>query len=368
MTTVPKIATCTHRNKPSFRWRIGGKPRYRQIGPGDVEQQKMALALEILHGPALKILSKTLTDHVNDYIRTVSTTINKKWGALVGQRLRRIIAHSGITELGELTVSRINLAVCELRCSPRKPRRDPECYRFLSENSRNHHRQTAKSFSKWLADEGRTATYQLRALKKPKVKIQPNRRDALHPDEVATLVAVTHQSTRIIEAYDGPTRAWLYQLAACTGLRRGELATLTTDSFDWAEKAIRLPSDDTKNSEGAKCRIPRKLLPGLRKWLGQRVGLVFPHLNIRRVCRLIDLDLEAAGIPVRTSEGKRSFHSLRNGFITAMWAMGLPGTVVMRLARHSDIRLTVAYDRGLPGESDAIDALVPVVPRSPRGS
>lgn len=59
---------------------------------------------------------------------------------------------------------------------------------------------------------------------------------------------------------------------------------------------------------------------------------------------MIRFDLEAAGIEYRTPDGKfKDWHALRHAFITRAWRSDAKANVVKDLARHSDIRQTLAY-------------------------
>ncbi|MFO7901230.1 MAG: protein phosphatase 2C domain-containing protein [Planctomycetota bacterium] len=60
--------------------------------------------------------------------------------------------------------------------------------------------------------------------------------------------------------------------------------------------------------------------------------------------KMIKVDLEAAGIPYQDADGLYAdFHALRHSFITGAWESGESPEVVMSLARHRSLRMTMQY-------------------------
>ena len=85
----------------------------------------------------------------------------------------------------------------------------------------SHYCQTIKAFTCWLKRDRRTDSDLLEDLERPFV-VTEQKRLALTPEQAARLIAVTRAS-RPRRSLPGPDRAWLYHLAAVTGLRRSEL-------------------------------------------------------------------------------------------------------------------------------------------------
>lgn len=93
-------------------------------------------------------------------------------------------------------------------------------------------------------------------------------------------------------------------------------------------------------------RLTKSLLPVLRAWLSgiPAEQAIFPRLAKRKSHKMIRFDLEAAGIDYKTPDGKfKVWHALRHAFITRAWKSNAKANVVKDLARHSDIRQTLAY-------------------------
>lgn len=357
---LPTISITTHRGVRCFRWKTKGVKRYRVIQPGNEDQQRSQLILELAAGPKRKVVAKSVEEHLADYIEHLGLTVNEKWADMTGKRIKRIVAQAEITDLADITAATVNTTICKLRCTPRKPKKAAEAYPFLSENSRNHYRQAIKSWMTWMLNEERITTEPLRKLSKQVVKAgkQRHRRDGLRADEVEALVMTTASRERTIEGYDGTTRAWLYFLASVTGLRRGELAALTPNCFDWSGKLLRLSGEFTKNGDDAECPLPAPCVPALRKWLSGHTGPIFPDLRIKRVAKMVMLDLTTAGLPVSTPLGRRTFHSLRNAFVSRLFELGVPGPAVKNLSRHGTDDQAAAYYRTTGVDLSVIESLV----------
>jgi integrase len=70
----------------------------------------------------------------------------------------------------------------------------------------------------------------------------------------------------------GPDRAWLYTVAALTGLRRGERRSLQFESFrfDGDVPLVAVDPAYTKNGQLSEQPIPPALAPESRSWLATK--------------------------------------------------------------------------------------------------
>ena len=205
-----------------------------------------------------------------------------------------------------------------------------------SDQTINHYATCWKSFSKWTWKDRRTRTDLLADLEPPKV-VTTAKRAALPPELTARLI----ESTRLLprrRSMSGEDRAWLYTLAAITGLRRGELQALTPESFslEGNPAVVSLPGCDTKNSDNAIQPLPSHVIPALRSWLaGKSVGRpLWPE--VQDTALMLRNDLKAAGI----APDAYCFHSLRHSYVTAIIQCGGSIKDSMELARHHDADLT----------------------------
>ena len=245
-----------------------------------------------------------------------------------------------------------------MRCCPQSPKKKPTDYPLLSSQSKRYYMKAARQFSKFLDDED----YVTDPLKKWKPKkydkvVERHPRDRLQPEELEKLTKGTYVSGRRVQGLDPCTRTWLYLLCSMTGLRRGEIATLTPKSFDLVAKKVVVGAGDTKNGKEAKLPLPKAMVADLEKWLTGKRGLLFPGLATKDTAKMIRRDLKALGIPYKTEVGERPFHSLRNTFISHLFDLGLPLAQIQRSARHSDIRTTLKYGKPKADEANFVDQL-----------
>ena len=146
----------------------------------------------------------------------------------------------------------------------------------------------------------------------------------------------------------GPDRLVLYTLAANTGLRAGELASLTPGSFNLTA----FPA--TVTVEAAYSKRRRKDVQPLRPDVADMMRdhlkgcpkgkPVWPGTWHSRAAEMLRQDLAAAGIPYQDEAGRFfDFHAMRGQFISLLAASGVHPKVAQVLARHSTITLTMDY-------------------------
>lgn len=157
----------------------------------------------------------------------------------------------------------------------------------------------------------------------------------------------------------------LYRVAMETGLRRKELRTLTPASFNFDSETptVFVEAGDSKNRRETLLPIRPELANELREWF-QSSGVgpndaLWPDLT-QHTAKMLKADLEAAGIAYVDDAGLfADFHALRHSFISMLAAGNVHPKLAQRLARHSDINLTMArYTHTLlADEATALDAL-----------
>ena len=164
----------------------------------------------------------------------------------------------------------------------------------------------------------------------------------------------------------GIERALAYKLAVTTGLRRGELASLTVGQLDLDGDFphVRLKAADEKNRQGNSIPLRRDVADELREWVASlsdcRAGsadvLAFRRdavaaelpastrlLKIPKAfCRILDRDLKAAGIPKSDDRGRTiDVHALRHTFGTNLSKAGVSPRTAQAAMRHSKIDMTM---------------------------
>lgn len=179
---------------------------------------------------------------------------------------------------------------------------------------------------------------------------ETRQRRALTADQFKDLISATAngQTTKRLTADD---RVWLYMVAAYSGLRASELASLTPTSFRLQGDTpfIIVRAGYTKNGQEAQQPLRADFAAMLARWLEGKTGPLWPGKWYRRAADMLRLDLEAAGIPYSTNEGVVDFHALRVTYITSLARAGVHPSIAQRLARHSVITLTMGVYTRLSG-------------------
>ncbi len=183
----------------------------------------------------------------------------------------------------------------------------------------------------------------------------------------------------------GRERALIYKALVLTGLRKGELASLTVGQLvlDGPQPYVALAAADAKSGHAAEIPLRADLVDDLRAWLAERLdaaraaarakGLPLPArlpddaplFNVPAdLVRAFDRDLRVAGIPKRDDRGRvLDIHALRHTFGTHLSKGGVAPRIAQAAMRHSTLELTmnVYTDPRLLDVAGALDAL-PALP------
>jgi len=171
-------------------------------------------------------------------------------------------------------------------------------------------------------------------------------RRALTPDEFKRLLMAA-RGGEPFRGISGPDRARLYVVAAYTGLRCSELASLTPESFDFITcplATVMVKAAYSKNREQSVLPLRTDVAELLRPW----IDTLSPHERIwpgswgQRAAKMVRIDLNAAGIPYKDEAGRVfDFHALRHHFLSTLAQSGAHPKTAQALARHSTIALTM---------------------------
>jgi site-specific recombinase XerC len=260
----------------------------------------------------------------------------------------RVIEAVGAGRISELKPSSVASAVAGLRADGRSAR------------TINAHVTAIKSFSRWLWRDGRCVDHPLATL--AKANESADRRVVRRPltdAELRTLIEATRKAPAW-RRMSGPDRAMLYVVAASTGLRRSELASLRPESFqlDARPPVVACEAAYTKNGRMAEQPITDAVAAVLRPWVASRPTdrPVFDALP-EKTGAMLKADLARTGIAADDGTGRVvDMHSLRHGYITALARSGVSIKTLQTLARHSDPKLTLNVYSHL-SVSDAAAAL-----------
>jgi integrase len=183
----------------------------------------------------------------------------------------------------------------------------------------------------------------------------------------------------------GHERALIYKTLVLTGLRKGELASLTVGQLhlDGSHPFAELHAADEKNRQGSQIAIRDDLAADLRDWLTvevkhptqaknaenailrmpamDKLSTGSPLFNIPgQLVKILDRDLKAAGIAKIDDRGRTlDVHALRHSFGTLLSRGGVAPRTAQAAMRHSSIDLTmnVYTDPRLLDVHSAVDSL-----------
>jgi len=179
-----------------------------------------------------------------------------------------------------------------------------------------------------------------------------------------------NEATRLLEAAPPHRQLW-YEVAMSTGYRVSELRSLRVRDLDMNGLSLPLSADYTKNRKDARQPITRQLAERLFV-LAKGKPADAPLLGIpsSKAWKGFKADLRAARIPVETSEGKASWHSLRKYFVNVLVRSGTDVKTLMELARHSSASLTMeVYASAEPKRlRAAVEAAAQHISRQKNGS
>jgi integrase len=270
--------------------------------------------------------------------------------------------------LADISASRVFDFIARLRTYA-PPTGNRKQRQQLSLQTLNYYLRSCKQFCRWAIRDRRTADNALTHLQGWNARLdRRHARRALEPEEISWLLTTAQASAWQYRGMTGRDRHALYAVALGTGLRAGELASLTPDNFRLEEDppVVHLLAAYAKNEKEVDQPIPCDVVTLLRGYLADKStqDLVWPGTWSERSARMFQHDLEearqrwlAAGADAeeRAPRAESSFlayrdgaglvadfHALRHSFITLLAKSGVSPKLAQSLARHSDINLTMS--------------------------
>lgn len=302
------------------------------------EDRKQAIG-EDGYGVACKT---PLSDHIRDYRHHLTAKGDtENYVSLCVGRVTRVLEAIHAKAIMDLEPSKITSHLLTLRSRKKKP---------ISFETSNHYTRALKGFSKWLWTERRTREDLLRSIRVINADGQRKRlRRALTTKELTRLISATRSNDTTLRGetwvFAPEDRATLYLLAAYTGLRASEIASLSMASFDLGQGVLTVEAAYSKRRRKDTLPIHPSLIQHLAAWLeGKGRGRLFPGSWNKhyKAAKLLRHDLESAGIAYVDDQGRYvDFHALRHTFISSLARSGVKPVVAKELARHSTITLTM---------------------------
>ncbi len=344
--TVEKLAACRASGEPLTaelrKWLEGIPARILQC-----------LARWGLLDGARLAAGMALSEHLDDFKQALLDRGNTAGHVrLTHQRVRDLLDGAGATLLSEIDGGRVAHDLANRRREG------------LSAASSNHYLRAGKSFTKWLIETKRLTADPLVALRPVNAKTdRRHERRALTTDEARRLLAATADEPDRFKM-TGPGRAMLYRLAIESGLRAGELRSLTAASFDLTGDPPTVSVEAAYSKHRRRDVLP--LRPDTAALLADFIAVKMPGAfafampSPAKVAPMLRADLAAAGIPYADDAGRVcDFHSLRHTCATLLVASGASPKAAQAVMRHSTFALTMdTYSHKLAGQDiDAVAAL-----------
>lgn len=323
--------------------------------------------------------ARPLEQHLDDYVMFLNGKgTGFKQIDLVESRLNRVIELAKAGRIADLTPSAVMAAISSLRAGSGD---DPG----ISAQTATHYVRTIKGFTRWLVKDRRAGADMLAPLTTFNAEADRRRiRRDLTPEEFERLIAVAdHTPVVVVQRPERgpdkqlrmfpvrmhyPDRVWAYRIAAGTGFRASEVASLVPESFDLDPEhgtpTITVEAGYSKRRRKDVQPIARELADQLRPWLKNKPANVpVCRLPGGKAALLLRADLAAARAawvaearnPTERAKREGSdflryvdsagryadFHSLRGQYIGRVVQAGANLKEAMELARHSDPKLTM---------------------------
>jgi len=302
---------------------------------------------------------------------------------LVAGRARRVIEGCRFTYWSDISASKVMSHLDGLRADRGNDKGN--VIPGISAQTFNFYLAAFKQFCRWMVKDGRASESPVAHLDGLNVKTDRRReRRALDAEETRWLLDTTRQGPQRY-GMSGPERATLYRLAVESGLRAGELASLTRASFalDGKHPTVTVQAGYSKHRREDVLPLRPDTAADLRAFLACKLAdaLAFNPPKHRPLSEVLRDDLAAARAAwlddAKTPQDRKAreesrflcyadsagrvadFHSLRHTTGSWLAAAGVHPKVAQAVMRHSDINLTMSrYTHVFRGqESDAVAAL-----------
>ncbi|MDD8047871.1 MAG: tyrosine-type recombinase/integrase, partial [Verrucomicrobiota bacterium] len=308
--------------------------------------------------PAAEEFNRPISEHLTEYeafLRNKNDT-EEHIGKTIS-RINAVLSVCKYTLIIEIKAARVAKYLADRRSGG------------LSPKTSNYYLTALKGFTRWLVREQRLMNDPIQHLQRvnPQTDVRTTRR-TLSSEEFKRLIQTTREDPSDYRDLSGLDRATLYLIAANTGFRAKELASLTERSFmlDADPPMVQVAAAYSKRRRLDVQPLPQWVAEQFRNWLKsrsvQQAGKIrmeghpqknrqpdvndpkrlWPGTWFERAAEMLRTDLGAAGIPFRDIDGRVfDFHALRHQYISNLAAAGVHPRVAQQLARHSTIHLTM---------------------------
>ena len=349
-------------------------------GPNVRADKRKEISIRQRLSPTLGSHANQVVEHLNDWRQALIDRNNTaKHVRMSYGRVRALLDGCHFICQADVQASRVEAWLAQERRAGR-----------LSIVTSNYYLRDAKSFFRWLVDDGRADRNLLQPLKPLNASVEDHRRRRCLPGDDFDEFLTAAYSGKTLKRITGPDRFILYLVAGWTGLRAQELASLLPQSFDLdgAEPTVSVEASYSKHKREDVLPLRADLADLLRDWLRDKPAdqRLWPGAWWNKAAGLVKADLAAAKkawveavsdpqewrqreessrFAYRDRDGRYfDFHSLRGQFISAIENAGVSLKTLQSLARHSRVETTLKhYARvQLADVRSALEAL-PVLPQ-----
>jgi integrase len=339
-----------------------------------------------------------LHNHLDAYLLHLEASgVSAKHLYEVRRQLRRLADDCGFSQLADLDAAPVERRLVQRAAEG------------MSGRTRNTYLAAALAFANWCVEDSRLAVNPFGRIARANEEADRRRtRRALDDDELVKLLDAARRRplldamtirrgkrkvqaiARLSDAHRqrlellGRERALVYKTFLLTGLRRGELASITVGQLqlDGPVAFLALDAGDEKSREGNDIPLRDDLAADLRDWLadklrrlqeearqaGEPIPARLPPNTLLfavpvELVKILNRDLRLAGIAKRDDRGRTlDVHALRHTFGTHLSKSGVAPRVAQAAMRHStlDLTMNVYTDPKLLDVGGALDALPPL--------
>jgi integrase/recombinase XerD len=316
-------------------------------------------------------MNKPLSEHLEDYAKSLQAKGNtQKHVEHTKNRITRVFEGCKFRYWSDLSASKVQSFLNRLKQDD-----GAEDIKGISHQTFNYYLGSLKSFCRWMVKERRATSLPLSHLAPLNTQLDRRLvRRAITPDELQRLFnAAQHGETLfgrdregiITWRLSGTDRTMLYRLAVETGLRAGEIRSLTPNSFELGSDVptVTVLAVHSKHRRNDTLPIRPATAAALNEYLMEREldKPLFTFPRRQEMASILRHDMAAAGIKDPDEAGRVvDFHALRHTFITNLAAGGVHPKIAQTLARHSTITLTM--DRYSHAETAAVAKALEVLP------
>ncbi len=305
--------------------------------------------------------ARPLLEHLGEYLDELRHRgCHPRHVQTIESQLNRMFEDIDARRLSDLDPARVQRHLLALRSVPAKrfsaKNEDGKKTRMIGPRTINAIRSAVIAFLNWCVRTERLATNPCDRIP----KVDETR------DQRVKRRALTAKELRYLVESSGP-RATFYLVAALTGLRMGEMKSLTWDDVNLANNALLVKASKGKSKRDDWIALNLEAAAALRRHRPVGVSPAARVFATAPTTRTFSADLKRAGIAEYDELGRRvDRHALRTTTGTLLAQAGVSPQQAQRQMRHADISTTLRHytDLRLSDQARAAAKLPAIQPDS----